>query len=47
MTPEKPQAQASSSVNDADVDVALLEDAVVGEQALEVVETFRNGSQNA
>ncbi len=37
ITPEKPQASASSLRHHADVDVALLEDAVVGDQALDVV----------
>ena len=38
MTPEKPQFQASSSLTTRDVDVALLEDAVAGEQRVEIVD---------
>ena len=37
MTPEKPRFHASSSFTDADVDVALLEDAAFGEQILQIV----------
>ena len=38
MTPEKPRAQASCERDHADIDIALLEDAVVSEQALDVVD---------
>ena len=43
MTPEKPYAHASSSCYHADIDVALLEDAVVGQQSLDVVADFEEG----
>jgi hypothetical protein len=38
----KPQSIASSA-DDADVDGALLEDAVLGQQALDVVDELREG----
>ena len=38
MTPEKPQFQQSSSDDDADIDVALLEDAVADDEVVEIVE---------
>ena len=38
MTPERPQSCTSSSRQDADVDVAHLEDAVLGQQPVDVVE---------
>ena len=41
MTPENPRAQASSSEHHADIDVALLEDAVLGEQLLQIVAHFQ------
>ena len=37
ITPENPQAQASASLTTRDIDVALLEDAVAGQQRFEVV----------
>ena len=40
MTPEKPCAQASSRLHYADIDIALLEDAIVREQVLDVVADF-------
>ncbi len=40
MTPEKPWAQAVLEGDRADIDIALLEDAVVGEQAFDVVADF-------
>ena len=41
ITPEKPHFQASSSDDHADVDVALLEDAVAGQQLFEIVADFQ------
>ena len=41
MTPENPQAQASSILTDADVDIALLEDTVSGQQAIEIADNFQ------
>ena len=40
MTPEKPQANAVFEGDNRNIDIALLEDAVVGQQPLDVVEHF-------
>ena len=47
MTPEKPQTPTIFQADDADIDVALLEDAVLDEKLLQIVETLRNGSHQA
>ena len=47
ITPGEAPGPGIGELDDADIDVALLEDAVVGEQLLEIVATLRNGSQNA